>query len=145
MNGDVDRWPTYSYYLENGKYVPIRLLGIRDTVIGNTSKVDTIFNETVSPTSTLFLLSGVELIPPPFSAPMFKSIGIHECDTIYLFEENVISRFYVNPHKDSSPVPDSLSILFQFDDRTKYISFETIEFNSEGPQPKEIKYKFRIE
>lgn len=70
-NSDVDRWPTYSYYLRNGRNTSIQIVGICSEC-SNSNNSDTIFDTTIYSQNDLFLMSGLELIPPPFDAPMFN-------------------------------------------------------------------------
>jgi hypothetical protein len=40
---------------------------------------------------------------------------------------------------------DSLRRIYVFDDVEVYVPFDTVEYDSDGPQPKEIHYRFLID
>jgi hypothetical protein len=121
------------------------LVGIQVIDSSSTKVCDTLLNETVRASGTLFLLSGMQFESLRYDSHLFKSMGIEKCDTVFIYEAGTLSKVFINPYKDSSAIPDSLASLFEFEDRTKYILFETIDFESYGPQPKENKYWYRIE
>ncbi len=143
-NSDVDRWPTYSYYLRNGRNTSIQIVGICSEC-SNSNNSDTIFDTTIYSQNDLFLMSGLELIPPPFDAPMFKSNRIEDCDSVFILENGQEIAKFINPYKISATMEDSLRRIYVFDDVEVYVPFDTVEYDSDGPQPKEIHYRFLID
>ena len=55
----------------------------------------------------------------------------------------VVTKF-INPYR-LDIIDDSLTQIFQFDNNDVYKIYNTIDYDSEGPQPKEVKYKYIIE
>lgn len=143
-NPEVDRWPTYSYYLRNERNTSIQLIGICSEC-SNANNSDTILDTTIASQNDLFLMSGLELVPPPFDAPMFKSNRIEHCDSVFILENGQEIAKFINPYKISAIMEDSLRRIYDFDDVEVYVPFDTVEYDGDGPQPKEIYYRFLID
>ena len=97
-NPEVDRWPTYGYYLHNARNTSIQLVGICSEC-PNTNNSDTILDTSIASQNDLFLMSGLELVPPPFEAPMFKSNRIEDCDSVSILENGQEIAKFINPYR----------------------------------------------
>jgi len=137
----VDRWPTYSYYLENATGNELRVVGFAiDSVLSNT---DTIFDTTINTAGSLHIYSGYD----GFNAGVtLFTLNTESCDTILVIHNDTFVERSFNYRKHPNAIFDSLSTIFyQFDNQEIWVPYDTIEFDGSGPQPKEIKHKYRIE
>lgn len=141
----VHRDATYSFHVENKCSNTINLIGLR-CHDSTTTKNDTLIDTSITPNKSLLLLSGWLLVPPPFGdVPYYKSINIEECDSVFIFENDKLIKKYWNYHKKEESVFDSSTLIFQFEDLDVYAPSDTILFETEGPQPKEIFFTYTIE
>jgi len=142
---NITRFPMYSYYFENGKASDVRLIGT--CLDCSSNSLDTLIDTTVSSNESIFIMSGIELRPPYYNTPLFKSNGIEKCDSVYVLENGRQVNIFANPYTVSSDtiVDDSIYLLFQFNDLEVYALFETIEYKSDGPQPEEKKFKYMLD
>jgi len=136
---DVDRWTTHTYYIENISGNTIRLIGYTTPTI-TVPNVDTLVDEIVPNGESLIIVSGYGI-----GGPTFESIGAESCDTMKIFKDTVLILKSWNFLKTSANVNDSTEKFYQFHNTQVYVPYDTTFFDSNGPQPKEIKYKFQIE
>lgn len=135
---DIERWTTHTYYLENGSDTTIRLLGF-SVFGGNLPTVDTIVDTTISSGESIIIVSGYGI-----GGPTFQTIGAESCDTMKVFKNTTLVIQSWNFLKTSVSVSDTAEKLYQFHNAQVYVPYDTVFFDSDDPQPKEIKYKFLI-
>ena len=136
---EIDRWTTYTYYLENSSGTTIRLVGYTAVHPESLSNIDTLIDTTISDGKSIVIVSGYGI-----GGPTFQSINSELCDTIQIFKDDVLFIQSWNFLKTSSDVNDSVEKFYQFHNTQVYEPFDTVFFDTDGPQPQEIKYKFQI-
>lgn len=138
---DVDRWTTYSYYVSNNTDSRIRIIGV--SKIQTSSEIDTIIDTAISSEGQLHIYSGYD----GFDAGVTNySLNIEKCDSIFILKGNVYLNRSFNYRKYPSliNIDSSSTVFFQFENQDTWLPYDTTEFESEGPQPKEIFFKFVV-
>ena len=136
---EIDRWTTHTYYLENSSAATIRLYGFT-TSSGNIPINDTLVDTTIPSGESIIILSGYGI-----GGPTFKTIEAESCDTMKIFNDTALIIQSWNFLKTSASVSDTAEKFYQFHNAQVYKPYDTLFYDNDGPQPKEIKYKFRIE
>ena len=134
----IDRETTFSYFLENTSATYVQLLGAEF----ENELIDTLIDTTIAPSQSIQIYSGYS----GFNAGhTLYTINAEKCDSILLFKDSTcISRSYNFRHEEILMRPDSVDPFYQFDNHTIWIPYRTINYDSDGPQPKEIIFKFTI-
>ncbi|NLD26226.1 MAG: hypothetical protein GX661_02575 [Acholeplasmataceae bacterium] len=133
---DVDRHTSHVYYVKNRSTSSIRLIGVQ---VKQDNEVDTVFLEDVGLQDSLLL----KIISVGFSGSYSDPLQLDSCDTVFIMKGDAVYNKSANNPKHLQPL-DSSSVLFQFDNNEVWVESSRIEYESEGPQPKEIHFEYVV-
>ena len=138
---DVDRWTTYSYYITNDTNAEIQIIGVNQNDVSY--QTDTLLDTVLHMEDELHIYSGYD----GFDAGVTSfSLNIESCDSIFILKDGAYLYRCFNFRKDPSltNIDSSSTVLFQFENQDIWEPYDTTQFDGNGPQPKEIFFRFMI-
>lgn len=138
----VDRWTTYSYYIDNNSDSVVKIIGV--SYDSSSSETDTIIDTVINPDNQLHIYSGYDGFEGGVTDYTLK---FESCDSLFILKGSVYLNRSVNflKHSELSNVDSSSTIFYQFYNPTIWVPYDTTEYEGKGPQPKEIFFKFTID
>ncbi len=138
---DIDRWTTYSYYIVNNSNAEIKIIGVTQNDVP--FEIDTLLDTALHRGDELHIYSGYN----GFDAGVTSfSLNIESCDSIFILKDGAYLYRCFNFRKDPSltNIDSSSTVFFQFEKQDIWEPCDTTQYDSNGPQPKEILFRFVI-